>query len=129
MCLVFSFIPDFSEMARAAYKKSVWKGRTATLHLNRSNPTLFSSLATRGIKHVQVLSLRRSPRDLVAGIPNIESLNLSGCYNLSDSNLDVTFAKEVLSLTSLNLSLCKEVTDSSLARIGKFIKLIVEFLY
>jgi len=64
------------------------------------------------------LSLRRSPRDLVAGIPNIESLNLSGCYNLSDSNLDVTFAKEVLSLTSLNLSLCKEVTDSSLARIA-----------
>jgi len=102
----------------AAYKKSVWKGMTAMLHLNRSNPTLFSSLATKGIKHVQVLSLRRNYRELVQGVPNIKSLNLSGCYSLSDANLDLTFSKEVLSLTSLNLSLCKELSDSSLTRIA-----------
>lgn len=102
----------------AAYKKSVWKGMTASLHLSRSNPTLFPSLVKRGIKHVQVLSLRRSPRELVAGIPNLESLNLSGCYSLSDANLEQAFTKEVSSLTSLNLSLCKDVTDNSLGRIA-----------
>lgn len=101
----------------AAYKKSVWKGKTAMLHLNRSNPTLFTSLATRGIKDVQVLSLRRSYRELCS-IPNIKSLNLSGCYSLSDANLDMTFQKEVLSLTSLNLSLCKELSDNSLIKIA-----------
>jgi F-box/leucine-rich repeat protein 14 len=102
----------------AAYKKSVWKGLEARLHLNRSNPTLFPSLVRRGIKDVQVLSLRKSPRELVNGIPNIESLNLSGCYNLSDPNLEWAFIKEVSSLTKLNLSLCKEVTDNSLGRIA-----------
>ena len=100
---------------------------TAMLHLNRSNPTLFPSLATRGIKDVQVLSLRRSYRELCS-IPNIKSLNLSGCYSLSDANLDLTFQKEVLSLTSLNLSLCKELSDNSLTRIGKLTKITLHSL-
>lgn len=93
---------------------------TATLHLTRSNPTLFASLAQRGIKHVQVLSLSRKaePKDLVAGLPNMESLNLSGCYNLSDQNLDKAFNKNVSSLTSLNLSLCKDLSDNALSKIA-----------
>ena len=85
--------------------------------MQRPNPTLFSSLVKRGIKRVQVLSLKKSLRELVNGLPNLESLNLSGCYNLSDFALESAFSKEVPSLKVLNLSLCKDVTDSSLRRI------------
>jgi F-box/leucine-rich repeat protein 14 len=74
-------------------------------------------LVKRGIKRVQVLSLKKSLRELVNGLPNLESLNLSGCYNLSDFALESAFSKEVPSLKVLNLSLCKDVTDSSLRRI------------
>ena len=106
----------------AAYLKSVWKGCEAKLHLRRSNPTLFPSLVRRGIKKVQVLSLRKSLRELVNGIPNLESLNLSGCYNLSDSALDTAFNRDLPSLQRLNLSLCKDVTDNSLGRIATHCK-------
>ena len=71
---------------------------------------------------VQVLSLRKSLRELVGGIPHLESLNLSGCYNLSDSALDTAFNRDLPSLKVLNLSLCKEVTDNSLGRISQYCK-------
>ncbi len=60
--------------------------------------------------------MRKSLSDLVKGIPDLESLNLSGCYNLSDNEL--AFNKEIPKLKTLNLSLCKEVTDHSLGRIA-----------
>lgn len=51
----------------AAYRKSVWRGVEAKLHLRRANTSLFASLVKRGIKRVQVLSLRRSLRDVIQG--------------------------------------------------------------
>ena len=66
---------------------------------------------------MQVLSLRKSLRELVNGVPNLESLNLSGCYNLSNGALDTAFNRDLPNLRHLNLSLCKEVTDNSLGRI------------
>ena len=92
------------------------------MHLGRSNPHLYPSLVRKGIKNVQVLSLRRSLRELMNGIPNLESLNLSGCYNLSDSALDGAFNKDLPHLKTLNLSLCKEVSDNSLGRIATHCK-------
>ncbi|KAJ9582696.1 hypothetical protein L9F63_022963, partial [Diploptera punctata] len=106
----------------AAYHKSVWRGVEAKLHLRRANPSLFASLVKRGIRRVQVLSLRRSLRDVVQGIPNLESLNLSGCYNVTDIGLSHAFVADVPSLTQLNLSLCKQVTDTSLGRIAQYLK-------
>lgn len=106
----------------AAYHKSVWRGVEAKLHLRRANPSLFASLVRRGIRKVQVLSLRRSLRDVIQGVPNIESLNLSGCYNVTDIGLSHGFVSEVGSLTQLNLSLCKQVTDTSLGRIAQYLK-------
>lgn len=106
----------------AAYHKSVWRGVEAKLHLRRANPSLFASLVRRGIRRVQVLSLRRSLRDVIQGIPNLESLNLSGCYNVTDIGLSHAFVNEVPSLTVLNLSLCKQVTDTSLGRIAQYLK-------
>ncbi|XP_049814989.1 F-box/LRR-repeat protein 14 [Schistocerca nitens] len=106
----------------AAYHKSVWRGVEAKLHLRRANPSLFASLVRRGIRRVQVLSLRRSLRDVVQGVPNIESLNLSGCYNVTDIGLSHAFVAEVPSLTHLDLSLCKQVTDTSLGRIAQYLK-------
>lgn len=106
----------------AAYRKSVWRGVEAKLHLRRANPSLFASLVKRGIKRVQVLSLRRSLRDVMQGIPNLESLNLSGCYNVTDIGIVNAFYTESTSLTQLNLSLCKQVTDHSLGRIAQYLK-------
>ena len=102
----------------AANCKSVWKGVEARLHLGRSNSYIYPSLVRRGIKKVQVLSLRKSLRELVNGIPNLEVLNLSGCYNLTDSAVESAFSRELPSLKELNLSLCKDVSDNSLGRIA-----------
>lgn len=106
----------------AAYHKSVWRGVEAKLHLRRANPSLFASLVKRGIRRVQVLSLRRSLRDVMQGIPNLESLNLSGCYNVADLGITHAFVQDAPSLTELNLSLCKQITDDSLSRIVGYLK-------
>ena len=95
----------------------------AKLHLNKPNPTLVtSSLVKRGIKKVQVLSMRKGLRELVNGTSNsLSSLNCSGCYNLSDSFMEGAFQvkKEYKALKTLNLSLCKEVNDETLGRISQ----------
>ena len=73
-----------SQWREAAYHRSVWRSCEPKLHLRRANPSLFPSLIRRGIRRVQILSLRRSLRDVIQGLPNIESLDLSGCYNVTD---------------------------------------------
>ena len=103
----------------AAYHRSVWRGVTAKLHLRRANPSLFPSLVKRGITKVQVLSLRRSLKDVIQGVPNLETLNLSGCYNVTDIGLGHAFVQDLHSITVLNLSLCKQITDSSITRIAR----------
>ena len=106
----------------ACYSKSVWKGVHAKLHLRRSSPSFFQSLMKRGIRHVQILSLRRTLKDVVTGITNLESLNLSGCYNVTDTGLAHAFSLDLPHLKILDLSLCKQVTDSSLGRIAQHLK-------
>ncbi|CAD7077420.1 unnamed protein product [Hermetia illucens] len=106
----------------ASYSKSVWKGVEAKLHLKRPNPHLFASLVRRGIKKVQILSLRRSLKEVVMSVPNLTSLNLSGCYNVSDVNLGHAFSTDLPNIKSLDLSLCKQITDSSLGRIAQHLK-------
>ncbi|EPY86961.1 F-box/LRR-repeat protein 14 [Camelus ferus] len=81
-----------------------------------------ASLQARGIRRVQILSLRRSLSYVIQGMANIESLNLSGCYNLTDNGLGHAFVQEIGSLRALNLSLCKQITDSSLGRIAQYLK-------
>lgn len=131
LALIFSYL-EVKDKGRAAqvcsswkeasYQKSVWRGVEAKLHLRKTNPSLFSSLVKRGIRKVQVLSLRRTLRDVVQGIPNLESLNLSGCYNVTDSAIASAFITELPYLTKLDLSLCKQVTDASLGRISQYLK-------
>lgn len=70
---------------------------------------------------MQILSLRRSLSYVIQGMANIESLNLSGCYNLTDNGLGHAFV-QIGSLHALNLSLCKQITDSSLGRIAQYLK-------
>lgn len=131
LVLIFSYlgVRDKGRVAQvcvawrdASYMKSVWRGVEAKLHLRRSNPSLFCSLVRRGIRRVQVLSLRRSLRDVIVGIPNLESLNLSGCYNVTDCGLSHAFVNTLPSLTELDLSLCKQVTDTSLGKIAQYLK-------
>ncbi|XP_015126503.1 F-box/LRR-repeat protein 14 [Diachasma alloeum] len=106
----------------AAYHRSVWRGIEARLHLRKQAPAVFASLVRRGVKRVQILSLRRGLGDVVKGITNLESLNLSGCYNITDTGLTSAICTEYSSLTELNLSLCKQVTDNSLGRIAQYLK-------
>ncbi|XP_041460659.1 F-box/LRR-repeat protein 14-like [Lytechinus pictus] len=131
LALIFGYL-DVRDKGRAAqvcrawrdasYHRSVWRGVEAKLHLRRSNPSLFPSLVSRGIKRVQILSLRRSLSHVMQGMPNIQSLNLSGCYNLTDVGFSHAFSKEIPTLTVLNLSLCKQITDNSLWRIAQYLK-------
>lgn len=106
----------------AAYYRSVWRGVEARLHLRKQAPALFASLVRRGVKRVQVLSLRRGLGDVLKGVPNLEALNLSGCYNITDTGITNAFCQEYPALTELNLSLCKQVTDASLGRIAQYLK-------
>lgn len=106
----------------AAYAKCVWRGEEATLHLRRATPFIFNSLIRRGIRKVQVLSLRRTLKDVVFGLPQLESLNLSGCYNVTDLNLGHSFSADMPNLKVLDLSLCKQITDTSLSRIAQHLK-------
>ncbi|ELU11898.1 hypothetical protein CAPTEDRAFT_102929 [Capitella teleta] len=102
----------------AAYNKTVWKGVEARLHLRRTHPALFPSLVQRGIQRIQVVSVKRSVSDLVEGVPGLRSLNLSGCYNVTDVIMTHALSHDLPSLVSLNLSLCKVITDSTIACIA-----------
>ncbi|KAH7948545.1 F-box/LRR-repeat protein 14 [Rhipicephalus sanguineus] len=131
LALIFSYL-DVRDKGRvsqvcsawreAAYHKSVWRGVEAKLHLRRPNPSLFPSLVRRGIRRVQVLSLKRSLRDVIQGVPNLESLNMIGCFNLTDAWLNHAFVQDMHSLSELNLSMCKQITDNSLGRIAQHLK-------
>uniref|UniRef100_T1IYY7 Uncharacterized protein n=1 Tax=Strigamia maritima TaxID=126957 RepID=T1IYY7_STRMM len=129
LALIFGFL-DLRDKGRAAqvcvawrdaaYHRSVWWGVEAKLHLRRPNLSLFPSLVRRGIRRVQVLSLRRNNlRDVIQGIPDLESLSLSGCYNVQDSGLAQAIVAPLHSLVVLNLSLCKQITDESLLRLAQ----------
>lgn len=107
----------------AAYSKSVWKGVEARLHLKRPNSSLFTSLSRRGIRKIQILSLKRTIKDVITGVPDLETLNLSGNYNsITDTNLCNAFYQDLLKLKVLDLSLCKQITDTSLSRIANHLK-------
>ncbi|XP_057338209.1 F-box/LRR-repeat protein 14 [Microplitis mediator] len=105
----------------AAYHRSVWRGVEARLHLRKPSSAVFASLVRRGVKRVQVLSLKKGLGDVIRSIPNLESLNLSGCYNITDQGLNNAICNIVTSLTRLNLSLCKQVSDQSLKKISESI--------
>lgn len=127
LAMIFSYL-DVREKGRvarvcsawrdASYHKGVWRGVEARIHLRRANPSLFPSMVRRGIRRVQVLSLRRSLRDVISGVPTLTSLNLSGCYNITDIGLSHAFYNQHRSLVRLDLALCKQITDSALDRIS-----------
>ncbi|XP_064606275.1 F-box/LRR-repeat protein 14-like [Liolophura sinensis] len=131
LAIIFSYL-DVRDKGRVAqvcvawrnatYNRIVWRGVEAKLHLRRANPSLFPSLVKRGIRKIQVLSLRRSLREVIGGIPCLESLNLSGCYNVTDIGLAQAFVQEWPHITVLDLSLCKQIKDESLGRIAQFLK-------
>lgn len=105
----------------AAYSKCVWKGVEARMHVLKSGQSIYASLIRRGIKKIQILSLRKSNhlKNVVVGVPILESLNLSGCYNITDDSLGQTFITKFNNLKVLDLSLCKQITDISLGRIAQ----------
>lgn len=105
-----------------AYSKSIWKGVEARLHLRRPNANLFTSLTRRGIRKIQVLSLRRSIREVISGVQNLETLNLSGCYSITDNSLCTAFQQDLPNLKVLDLSLCKQITDVSIHRIANILR-------
>ena len=129
MTHIFKFL-DVRDRGRAAqtckywrdtiYQKSIWRGIEAKMHLRKSgNQIVYQSLSRRGIHKVQVLSLKRSLRELVSGLNTISSLKLSGCYNVTDWTLSSAFTLVLNNLTTLDLSLCKQISDVSLLTISR----------
>lgn len=106
----------------AAYSKSVWKGVEARLHVQRPNSSLFTCLSRRGIRKIQVLSYKRTIKDVITGVPDLETLNLRGNYGITDNILCSAFYQDLLKLKVLDLSLCKQITDLSLSRIANHLK-------
>ena len=106
----------------AAYNRAVWRGVEAKLYLIRPNPFLFPSFEKRGIRKVAVLRLKLSFKDVIFGINNIESLNISGCFNVNDESFSHALTREIDSLTSLNVSWCKQIRDKSLYKIASCLK-------
>lgn len=131
LALIFSYL-DVRDKGRvvqvckkwreAGYNRLVWRGVQARLQLRRSNPYLFPSLAKRGIRKIRILSLKKSLSYVVQNLPNIESLNLKGCFNVTDSGIGHAFTKCLPFLTVLDLSLCKQITDTSLGKIAEFLR-------
>ncbi|ESO02302.1 hypothetical protein HELRODRAFT_65174 [Helobdella robusta] len=138
LTLIFSFL-DLSDKGKvgqvctswrdAAYNKQVWKNVEAKLHLRHEVPSLIPSLVRRGIKKIQVLSLRKNKKSFSKeSLSSFESINLSGCFKLTDANFRCFLNYgELLSLTSLNLSLCKQITDNTLTTVSIYLKNL-EFL-
>ena len=56
---------------------------------------------------------------MISGLPSIESLDLSGCYNVTDIGISHALTADVPTLRRLNLSLCKQITDLSLGRLAQ----------
>lgn len=106
----------------ASYNRRVWRGVVTKLHIRCSTLPIFHSLVKRGIRDIQVLSLRRTVRDVVTLLNNIESLNLSGCLRVHDGTIIHAFTCDIPSLKVLNLSLCKLITDRSLEKIAQHLK-------
>jgi len=131
LCLIFSFL-DTQSKGRSAQvcrkwrnicnTREIWKGCEAKLNLGKLNSLVVPSLIKRGIRRVQILSIRKSLKELVTGMHTLTSLNLSGCYNLTDVGLETVLHQDMPALVSINLSLCKDVTDKSLRRIGSHCK-------
>jgi len=102
----------------AVYNRRVWHGVEAKLHLTHTNWTPFPSLIRRGIKRVQLLSMRRGARDaLAAAIRDLESLSLRGCHGLTDVAISPALETHLPALISLDISLCRQLTDSTLSRV------------
>ncbi|RWS27627.1 F-box/LRR-repeat protein 14-like protein [Leptotrombidium deliense] len=123
----------------AAYRKSVWKGVEAKLHLKKNNSSLFpmhavfaehslstrecfSGLSSQPFRFSQILSLQRGLKEVTQGVPKLESLTLTGCYNLTDEKLMSAFSHDNESLVELNLSMCKQITDRSIYKIAQHLK-------
>jgi F-box/leucine-rich repeat protein 14 len=98
----------FNQIAK---NRQIWRGVEAKLNLKPSQSPILSNLVSRGISRVQVLSLKRSLRELTSSV-RISHLKLSGCYNVTDYSL--SSMQNLESLVSLDLSLCKQITDLSL---------------
>ena len=113
----------------AGYTKQVWKNVKAYLHLNNtyhdSSSYLFPSLVDRGIKHIQVLSLKGPLSMVIDGIPTLETLILKGVYNVSDSTICHSFQRQSFQphpmpfLLKLDVSFCKQISDHSVNRIAR----------
>lgn len=124
---IFSYL-DPADKGRAAQvcrswrevcnRKTVWRGACARLHLKRTNPLVFSSLERRGIRRVQVLSVRKTLRDLTS--LHLQSLDLTGCFNVTDALIINALEHELPLLERLILSFCKQITDTSIARVAQY---------
>ncbi len=103
--------------------RSIWRHTEARLHLNRTlqrPEDTYRSMVRRGVTRVKVLSIKKSLRRLFHFVPSLVSVDLSGCYNLTESVMEGAIQGDLPNLRCLDLGLCKDVGDGTLGRIGTY---------
>lgn len=83
--------------------------------------SIFSIFFYFFILRLQILSLQKNLKEVTSSVRNLESLLLTGCFNLSDDRLISAFnCRELSSLTHLDLSMCKKVSCHFSERVFSF---------
>ena len=78
-----------------------------------------------GLQNTEITDV--SMRYITQYLPHLSSLNLSGCWKLSDTGLaqlGVTEFSAVETLTHLDISSCRALTDNGLSHLYKYESLI-----
>ena len=75
--------------------------------------------------HIQILSLQKSLREVCLSVPAMQSLILTGCYNLTDDRLCSALRCSLKELQELNLSMCKQLTDRAVLCLCQFLPQLV----
>ena len=97
------------------YRRSVWKGVVAEVHLSRVSEGVLHSIHTRGIQKVRVKEHKCNLELVTRVFRTLRSLDVGGCHYTSDETIQKAFASEVSAVTELDLSFCTSVTDIGLS--------------
>jgi F-box/leucine-rich repeat protein 14 len=58
-------------------------------------------------------------REVTQSMPHVDSLNLRGCFSLTDDKLTPAFQTQLPFLMELNLGMCRKISDQSISSIVK----------
>ncbi|XP_064469124.1 F-box/LRR-repeat protein 14-like [Ornithodoros turicata] len=130
ICLIFSYlrVRDRGRVAQTCRqwkeimdRPCLWLDVEAQIHLPVNDIAVYSVLNRRGITKIRVLDIKGNLREITQNLPNISSLNFSGCSTLTDTDIKNTFDAPYPALTSLNFNQCAEITYATVLCVSTFL--------